>query len=84
MTPITWLRNTDNLPEPQRIDVPTPAYPTVDRTEPTCPPQSGDVQPAQMRDRYSEFGMARYKPRPYDESADEIGGRRDYYDGLGD
>lgn len=25
-----------------------------------------------------------YKPRPYDESADEIGGRRDYYDGLGD
>lgn len=39
MTPIDWWRHTDSLPEPERIDVPTIAYPVVDRTEPTCPPQ---------------------------------------------
>jgi hypothetical protein len=35
------------------------------------------------RVRRGPFGIANY-PLPYDESTDEIGGRRDYYDGLGD
>jgi hypothetical protein len=36
------------------------------------------------RVRRGPFGIANYPLRPYDERADEIGGRRDYYDGLGD
>lgn len=49
----------------------------------TRTPDSTVINGVRYQVRRGPSGYVSY-PQPYDESADEVGGRRDYYDGLGD
>jgi hypothetical protein len=89
MTPLDWWRRDTyatavRLPDPEPIDRPSPVYPVIDRTEPTCPPQGVHEAPAPEWVRGSAVGMCRFPGQPtrYDESADEIGGTKHYDDYL--